>query len=586
MRNFRTATISIVGGLLVAASAFAADVQMNIKPELISLLDRSLLTIEFIDGNGNAVEIPEVDGLNIQYQGQSSETRIVNFKSSSKVIHKYLITPSKVGDYTIGPITAQYKGGEKELAGQLRVIKPEDDAEAQKVSEIMFSRITSDRDSPHVHEPFGLELKVFIRDGVQIDGNFGIRGGMPESGMDGELQWKVSGRERTDMNDSIFNVYTLRTTAKTLTAGTFSFQPQVQLNVIIPRQQRRSWGFDDPFFGDMFGRQETRPFTLDCNRLDLDVRAVPMERRPDTFTGGVGIFDFDVEVGPKKVKAGEPITVKIRIAGKGNLTKITPPLIEESHEFKLYDARSVPTDKPNEVRFEQVLIPKSGTVTNIPAISFSYFNTTTTDFRTISQGPFPVQVEDVPQQTAQVIATVPSTIQQETKILGRDIIYLKPSPKRWRFKADTTWYRTRLFNVILILPALLLILISIITSRKNKLAGNVALARRQKAPKAARRNVQRAEQVMRQGDATGFYEALWDALTEYFGHRLNLAPGEVTLVAVTAKVPKNASELENLFHTIEQRRYGIQSAESSKDEMKLLLREFTATLKACERRKL
>jgi hypothetical protein len=587
MHDFRKIMVPLIGCLAWASSAFSADVKMSIQPELISLLDRAVLKIEFIDTKGDAVDFPEVEGLNIQYQGQSSETRIVNFKSSSKIIHNYLITPSKTGDYSIGPVTAKYKGGEKELTGQLRVIKPKDDPEAQQISEIMFSRITSSRETPHVHEPFGLELKVYIRDGVQIDGNFGIRGGMPENGMDGDLEWQVAGRQRTEIKGSIYNVYTLRTTAKTLTAGTFTFQPQVQLNVVIPRQQRRSFGFDDPFFGDMFGRQETRPFTLDCNQLDIEVQAVPMEGRPDNFTGGVGIFDFDVQVGPTKVKAGEPITVKMRIAGKGNLAKITPPLLQENHEFKLYDARSVASGNPNEVRFEQVIIPKSGVVTNVPAISFSYFNTKTADFRTISKGPFAVTVEDVPQQTAQVIATVPSTIQQETKILGRDIVYLKPRPKTWKYKTDTAWYRTPLLNILLALPTLLLVVVAGTTARSNKLANNVALARRQKAPKAARRNVQRAEQAMRKEDEASFNEALWDALAEYFGHRLNLAPGEVTLDAVIKKLPQEKAALENLFKTIEQRRYGIQSTgENTKDDMKMLLGELTATLKKCERRKI
>ena len=571
----------------MVANALAADVQMTIEPQLISLLDRAVLKIEFLDTKGDAVNFPEIEGLNIQYQGQSSQTHFVNFKSSSKVIHTYLITPDKIGDYTIGPVTARFKGTEKVLTGQLRVINPKDDQEAQEISEIMYSQITSDREAPHVHEPFGLELKVYIRDGVQIDGSFGIRGGMPETGMDGELQWNVTGREREDVNGVIFSVYTLRTVAKTLTAGTFTFQPQVQMNVVIPRQHRRSWGFDDPFFGDKFGRQETRPFTLDCNPLEINVRAVPMNGRPDNFTGGVGIFDFDVNVGPKTVKAGEPITVRMRIAGKGNISKITPPLISGSHEFKLYDARTVATANPNEVVFEQVIIPKSGTVSNIPPISFSYFNTKTSDFRTITQGPFPVKVEAVPQQIAQVIATVPSTIQQETKILGRDIVYLKPQPKTWHRETDQAWHRTPLFYILLALPALLLIVVAGTMARRNTLANNVALARRQKAPKAARRNVQRAEQALRKKDEHEFYEALWNTLAEYFGHRLNLAPGEVTLAAVATVFPQEQAALNQLFNTIEQRRYGIQSSEkNSTKDMKTLLRELTATLKKCERRKL
>lgn len=577
----------VFGGFLLMASSFAADVKMTIEPQLISLLDRAVLKIEFIDTKGKAVDFPDIDGLKIQYQGQSSETRIVNMKSTSKVVHTYVVTPSKTGDFMIGPVTAKYKGGEKELTGKLRVIKKENDPEAQELSEIMFSKISTDRHAPHVSEPFGLELKVYVRDGVQIDGNFSIRGGMPESGMDGELQWSIAGRERKEMNGSIYNVYTLTTTAKTLTAGTFTFQPEVQLNVVIPRQRRRSWGFDDPFFGDMFGRQETRPFVLDCNELKVDVRPVPTAGRPDSFTGGVGVFDFDVEVGPKQVKAGEPITVKMRIAGKGNLSQITPPTITDDHNFKLYDARTVATQNPNEVRFEQVIIPKSDAVTNIPPIAFSYFNTKTTDFRTIEQGPFPVTVEAVPQQAAQVIATMPSTVQQETKILGRDIVYLKHPPATWKNQDDLAWFNTRLFKLLLLLPALLLGIVALATARRNRLARNVALARRQKAPKAARKHVQAAEQAMRNGEAAAFNEALWNALAAYFGHRLNLAPGEVSLPTVLARIPDGHPEIEDLFNTVEQRRYGIQSSDgAAKDEMKQLLKKLTATLKECERMKL
>ncbi len=413
---------------------------MSIQPQLISLLDRAVLKIEFIDTKGDAVDIPAVDGLQIQYQGQSSETRIVNMQSSSKVVHTYVVTPSKIGDYTIGPVTCKYKGGEKEVTAQLRVIKPKDDPEAQQLSEIMFSRIAADRETLHVQEPFGLELKVYIRDGVQIDGNFSIRGGLPESGMDGDLEWNIANRAREERNGSIFNVYTLRTTAKTLTAGTFTFQPQVQLNVVIPSQRRRSFGFDDPFFGDLFGRQETRPFVLDCNTLEIEVKPVPTAGRPDSFTGGVGVFDFDVSVGPAQVKAGEPVTVKMRVSGTGNLSQITPPVLEENHDFKLYEARTVPSQNPNEVRFEQVVIPKSESVTNLPSIAFSYFDTRTADFRTIRRGPFPVQVEAMPQQAAQIIATAPSTIMPETKVLGRDIVYLKPRPKTWKTAGATPWH--------------------------------------------------------------------------------------------------------------------------------------------------
>jgi hypothetical protein len=584
MRNYLK---TIFSALLLAPHAFAADVQMSIQPQLISLLDRAVLKIEFIDTKGDAVDIPPVDGLQIQYQGQSSETRIVNFKSTSKIVHTYLVTPTKVGDYTIGPVTCKYKGGKREVSARLRVIKKANDQEAQQLSEIMFSHIASDRKEPYVHEPFNLDLKVYVRDGVQIDGNFSLRGGMPESGMDGELEWEVASRDREEHNGTIFNVYTLQTTAKTLTAGTFTFRPEVQVNIIVPRQRRRPWGFDDPFFGDFFGRQETRPIVLDCNTLQIPVQPIPSDNRPESFTGGVGVFDFAVDVGPTQVKAGEPITIKTRISGQGNINQIIPPVLSGEHDLKLYETRTLPSENPNEVRFEQVVIPKSGDVTEIPSLTFSYFNTQTEDFRTLKQGPFPVSVEPASQQAARVIATLPGATQQETEVLGRDIVYLKSAPKTWRMTAARTpWYHTRIFYVLLALPAMLLAATSALVGRHNTLKGDVARMRRQKAPAAARKQIQRAENALRKQDGATFHDALWAALADYFGHRLNLAPGEISLPVVQARIQEPDEMLNTLFSTIEQQRYGYEENGLSEAEMKSLLRELTVTLKKYERIKL
>ena len=312
-----------------------------------------------------------------------------------------------------------------------------------------------------------------------------------------------------------------------------------------------------------------------------------MEDRPDSYTGGVGELDFDVSVGPMQVKAGEPVTLKMRIHGNGNLEKIIPPGITDHHDIKLYEARTIKTQTPDEVRFEQVVIPKSDSVKEIPAISFSYFNTKTADFRTITRGPFPITVESAPQNAAQVIATVPSTIRHETKVLGRDIAYLKSRPEAWRMKDDETGYRTTPVRILLALPLVLLIALSVVVGRRNALNNNVALARRQKAPKAARRNIQQAKRALHTKDEAAFHQAMWDALTEYFGHRLNLAPGEITLQTVLARIPGETAAIEHLFNTLEQRRYGIRSHEDNpRDEMKTLLRELSSIFKQCERMKL
>ena len=96
---------------LVCLNAHAADVEMKLDRNIISLLDRVILSVEFIDTKGDAIEFPVIDGLEIQYQGQSSETRIVNMQRTFKVIHRYLITPKQTGNFTIGPLQIDMPGG-------------------------------------------------------------------------------------------------------------------------------------------------------------------------------------------------------------------------------------------------------------------------------------------------------------------------------------------------------------------------------------------------------------------------------------------------------------------------------------------
>ena len=566
---------------------FAADVKVSLSPQLISFMDRSVLKIEYINTKGEGITLPKIDGLEITYQGKQQKTILLNGHQTSSLIYTYIVTPAKVGDFDIGPILCKYKGKTKKLSVKLRVTKPTNDKEAQTLSDLLFSKVSSNRSAPYIHESFTITVKIFIRDGIRISGSFELRGGMPENGIDGDYEWKITDRGRETINGKIFKTHTLQTTIKTLRSGTFSFSPEVQLYLVIPREKRRSTGFSDPFFGDLFGITETHPVTLDCNTIKVKVQPIPMKGRPKSYTGGVGVFDFHVEIGPKKVKAGDPITIKTKISGRGNLNQITAPKISTNSDLKWYDARVVPSKVPGVVCFEQVLIPSSSRIKEIPKISFSYFNSTTGDFRTLTQGPFPVTVEAASNRVAQLVSKSPTKEHEQPKveIIGRDIVYLKPAPKTWTHPDSRVFYKNQTVQILLLFPLFLLLLVSLIMSRREKLKTNPAFARRQKAPKAARKNIQRARKALHKNDDSAFYEALWIALADYFGHRLNLPPGEITLQAVQSRLPQENEALELLFNRIEQHRYA-RGETSELSEKKQLLKQLETTLRQCERMKL
>ena len=75
------------------------------------------------------------------------------------------------------------------------------------------------------------------------------------------------------------------------------------------------------------------------------------------------------------------------------------------------------------------------------------------------------------------------------------------------------------------------------TRRRNRLATDVALARRQKAPRSARANLRKAEAALKESAApAAVFSALTAAASDYFGHRLNLPPGAADAPLILEKL--------------------------------------------------
>ena len=195
-----------------------------------------------------------------------------------KVIHRYLITPKQTGNFTIGPIQIDIPGGPRALQAQLQVIESKNDSETQQLSQLLYAEIASTHSNPYVYEPFDLTLKFGIREGIQIDNSISILGGLPEQGIMEPLTGKESIKSEQVIQGHIYTITTLKTTFPDHYCGHLHLRTRgFSSNLIIPRQDRRSYGFNDPFFGDFFGRQEHRPVKLECNTLSLPVRPIPQK---------------------------------------------------------------------------------------------------------------------------------------------------------------------------------------------------------------------------------------------------------------------------------------------------------------------
>ncbi len=566
---------------LLALSSFGAEVVLSVNPPIISLGESAQIRVEVRDAKRpGAPDFPPVSGLRFSGTGQSSNTSIINGKVDKSVSYTATVYPQRTGEFTIGPFEYKVDGETRQLTGKLKVVATSGDATAaQSWNEVTFARISASRPKVYVQEPFELTLSVYSRTDVQLAGNINLQG-LPETGLT-EPEWKeVPGGKREQIDGVLYDVRQFKTPLRTMGSGEFRFAPVVTVQVVAPQQQRRR----DPFGFGMFNSVQTIPVELTVEPATVNVLPLPASGKPAGFSGAVGRFQFQVSADPKEVSPGDPITLQMTIVGEGNYERILPPALPGDAPFRLF-GDAVRQQGNNGVRFEQVISPRDATVTEIPPLNFSYFDSESGTYRTVSSPAIPITVDASSNNTAQLFAA-----QETLSVAPADTPFATESDvQRMAGWLKAQWKRIRPW--LWILPAALGLGLVLFAAQKvyHWRRKDTAWMRRQQAPKAARQALRAASSAMKQGDVQGFYNSLWDALTGYFGNRLNLPPGDVTLNQMTAilseaRLPEiQLDTLKNLFNTVEQYRYGAQGKAESPEHMESLKTELVRLLKAVEK---
>jgi len=315
---------------------------------------------------------------------------------------------------------------------------------------------------------------------------------------------------------------------------------------------------------DYFGTYDALSLNLESGKIKIRVMPFPTEGKPQNFSGAVGDFHFTMEVNPKEVIVGSPITLKMTIGGKGNFSSITAPTIGRADDFKVYQPKVLQKDSLR--IFEQVLIP-SKEVKEIPGVRFSFFDPDKKVYRTLYHGPLPIKVSK------------PDVVQGKREILDRDIIYIKDSPGRLKVKGEFL-YRKSVFLAIQLLGFLLFASLFFLNRRREKMRTDLRYAGKQRASKNAKKGIKEAQRSLGEERAEAFYNVLFKTLQNYLGEKFQIPPGGITGRTVDQElrlrgVDENLCEdLKTIFEECDNVRYGSSAPERSKMEETLqLMRE-------------
>jgi BatD DUF11 like domain len=539
--------------LMASSSVLRADAitfEATVNSPRVSLDEVLQLTLTFTGVNQDLdpVSLPVLDGFSAKYLGPSTNVSIVNGDYHSERSFIYNLFPSKVGRFQIPPISAT-------IAGQTYTTKPIDvevfgsSAQAQasngaggqnqaptaeSLKDKILIVVSVDKTNVYLNERVLLSVKLLVN-GVPIRDiqypQFDKTGFTVDDFEKPQQDSQVINGIRYDMVEFKTNVYPDR-------LGDLPIGPvQIQGNIVYKTGQNNPFNQDNnPFgadiFNNFFDSYATSPMTASSQPIHLHVSPLPSEGRPDDFSGAIGqSFDFQASVAPLQVKAGDPLTLKMSITGRGNFKSLKMPAFN-APGFKSYEPQI--KDVGDEKTAEEVIIPTSMGIKEVPALHFSYFDTSVKDYKTITQGPFAIQV----------MAPSPD---QEFKAVGFSNISAGPSvlpAKQFSFgKIFIKIHKVlrKLCGSILFWISLGFILaagISYFVWRRfqERLENDPAFARRLKAVREARQALISAREYISKVQAKDFYALISKVLREYLANKWHQSPAALSVEEILSQL--------------------------------------------------
>lgn len=554
---------------LMAAKAGAATFNAALDRDTITLGESATLSLAFADGQPqDPPSPPPIANLPITYIGPSSQFSVINGQVSSSVTYNFTVTPRQAGDYTIPAISANV-GGQK-LSSQpltLKVLKPTapPPEAVNSGSQLAFLKLVLPRKELYVGETVAGQFQIYVQSRVGMSGL--QLTGFPADGFNvGKMT--EGQRRQAQIGNSVYTVIPVSFTLKPVKVGQLTLGPvtaNATLELPSPNRQR---DFFDPF--GMLGGREQRQVSLATDPQNVQSQRLPTENVPANFNGAVGTYSLNLTAGPTNVAAGDPITVKIQITGRGSLDSLTLPDQPAWHDFKTYP----PTTKVETTdalglqgtkTFEQIVTPQNADLKALPPVSFSFFDPEQKAYRTLSQPAVPLVVR--PAGAAPTPTFLTARKEPDNAPPTQDIVPIKQRVGALA-QVGIPLIEQPWFLGIQSVPVLALLSAVLWRRRTDQLANNPRLRRQRQVSQIVRDGLADLRNLAAQNNSDGFFATVFRLLQERLGERLDLPATAITEAVIEEHLrPRNLPEpllasLQDLFQACNLARYApIQSSQ-------------------------
>ena len=490
---------------LILSSQVKFDV--SVSKSKLGLNER--LRVDFVmNQNGDNFSPPKFE--NFQIIGgpnQSIKTSYVNGERSFSKTYSYFLKPLKKGTLKISQASIEidnetYKSLPIEVTITDSVKQPSDAVTQYYNDDDIELRALISKGSPFLNEPITVVYKLYYKAPINISDARETETPKFKDFWSQTIKIPQLKVQREVYKGQNYNVVEWRKVVLyPQRVGELEISP-LSLNLVldVPTDKR-------DFFGNVIYDQTSQLISTGMRRIN--VKNLPNQGKPDSFTGAVGEFEFDVILNKNSLRATESFQAELKVKGSGNLKLFDLPNILVPNSMELFEPEREELINTNlsgmsgSISKLFTVIPRFQGNFPIEEVEFSYFNPETEKYKILKSPRLTIDVFDGP-------ALSNSITNDNSNIITADdsFRYIKIKGNLKEIKNDI-FFESKLFYALVASPfAFLLSLFAFTIYRRKRKESSYELIRTEE--RQINKMIDSAKDAI--GDKISFYDKIEKAI--------------------------------------------------------------------------
>ena len=503
MKKFLILFLSLNSLIVCSQVNFEASVSKS----KLALNER--LRVDFVmNQNGDNFSPPKFD--NFQIIGgpnQSIKTSYVNGERKFSKTYSYFLKPLTKGRLKINQASIEidgeiYKSLQIEVLITDSVQQPSDATTQYYNDDDIELRALISKGSPYLNEPITVVYKLYYKAPINISDARETETPKFKDFWSQTIKIPQLKVQREIFKGQNYNVVEWRKVVLyPQKIGDLEISP-LSLNLVldVPTDKR-------DFFGNVIYDQTSQLISTGMRRII--VKDLPKQGKPNSFSGAVGKFEFDVILNKNSLRATESFQAELKVKGNGNLKLFDLPDILVPNSMELFEPEREELISTNlsgmsgSVSKVFTVIPRFQGNFPIEEVEFSYFDPNTEKYKILKSPRLTIDVYDGP-----VISNTITNNNSNIITSSDSFRFIKLNGNLKEVKNDI-FFQSQFFYVIVTSPFILLLSFLLFTTyKRNKKESSFELIRNEE--RKINKMIDSAKESI--GDKVTFYDKIEKAI--------------------------------------------------------------------------